>query len=218
VSRPDGPPWRHYKPPPRPVKAEKPEPVKPAVKPKPIKPGPAYRLAACEDDMQGYLARELGRFGWEVIREVSCRPMRRKWRRIDLYATYKGGPLNIPIGFVLGVECKHNAGGADLTEAYNQTCDYITATTWTTGEGTPLPRPDHFVVAITSWLVDKARYDHAYRAHLWNIGASIVWRDWNSDLCTTIRRGEMRKTKARDYLTAKDVTVCLTDWSAERER
>jgi hypothetical protein len=80
-----------------------------------------YKRAKKETGLEETLAAELASQGWEVTRQVWCRPMNEGWRRIDLYAV---GHVLIPRG--CGVV--HARGG--IVAASLVVCVHISVFAW----------------------------------------------------------------------------------------
>lgn len=196
-----------------------------------------YRTLADEDELQATLAGELASCGWTVLREVYCRPMGEKTRRIDLYCIaprwfgmshqgmhqgrrYENG-TGVRSGFILGIECKHSGGYKGRADAYQQCRRYATASVWADREGNPVAKPDWFATCSMAELaglgplngrVEDYRPDEYARRLMWRDGCDILHRGWGGSLYISVRIPHLYMRGTKDVFTTKDIEYPLTPW------
>ena len=178
-----------------------------------------YKRAKKESGLEEALAAELTAQGWDVTRQVWCRPMNEGWRRIDIYAFgfVWGYRARVPV--TLGIEIKDEGGIRVVREAYAQLRRYREAAVWCTPEGESLHPPSWF--AYTSrFLLGGAEYGTGVGElgdrFLWDIGASALRRGWDGNLCLNMRFPAFHQRGGRTIPSTADPEVRLTSWQTER--
>lgn len=199
-----------------------------------------YSELSSEDQIQETLASELESCGWSVTREVNCRPVAGKSRRIDLYCVApdwfgmshssieRNEPqhrVNVRRGFILGIECKHQQGTSKDIDAYIQCRRYASASVWSDAEGRPLAKPDWFATCSTSdltgrgwcgrrvdWVVPN---DHVRRI-MWRDGCDVLHRLRDGSLYVSVRVPAVVESRGRTVITTKDHCVPVTLWTNHR--
>lgn len=180
--------------------------------------------AAYEKVVENLLAAEMRSAGWTVYQQVHCLSMNDKRRVADIYAQrlVADNEHAEPRMFSIAVEVKLDGGQSASVDAYEQCRRYRAAWSWVAEPDSEypvyLPPPD--LLCITSPRLLGSGWCNSSgpgtRTHLWRIGASYLWRDYEGQLAVSQRRLGVQAYKGGWRTQQVDRTLKLTTWNTKR--